>query len=447
MYPLHSLVDRVKSSPLISRLVHGAFWSVVGAVMARGLGLVTWMVVARLVGKEVFGELGILQTTFGLLQNISLFGLGIMATKYVAQYRATDGERTGRIIGMSVLLAAATGALMGAALSIFAPWIAAHVLAAPHLGEILRIGGILVLICSVNGALEGALAGFEAFKTMAGLGLATGLISLPLYAWAAWTGGLEGVVWVMVGTALLIAGLNYVYLHRATVKHSCPISFRSGRRELKAFFDFSLPVFLSTQTYFAADWLGNWLLVRQPSGYAQLGIFTAAARLQQAVSFIPLYVRRAVFPGLTDCYSAENYQSFNRMLKYYVVLSTGIALACAAVLSAASKWVMSGYGPGFAEGWPVLVVVSLTMVLLPFRWTLEMVYRSTGAVWYELLLNLAWTAVMLTCMFSLHDPTARRLAVSIMIAFLLTNLAGGLHAYFRYYRQQSIMPRTPSMNS
>jgi O-antigen/teichoic acid export membrane protein len=415
--------------------------------MARGLGLATWMVVARLVGKEVFGELGILQTTFGFLQNLSLFGLGIMATKYVAQYKASDGARAGRIIGMCVLLAAATGAVMGTALWVFAPWVADHVLAAPHLAGILQIGGILVLVCSVSGALEGALAGFEAFKTMAGLGLVTGLISLPLYAWAAWRGGLEGVVWVMVGTAFLSLGLNYVILRRATVKYSCPISFRSGRRELKAFFDFSLPVFLSTQTYFAADWLGNWLLVRQPSGYAQLGIFTAATRWQQAVSFIPLYVRRAVFPGLTDCYSAEDYRSFNRMLKYYVVLSTGIALACAAVLSMASRLVMSGYGEGFAEGWPVLVVVALTMVLLPFRWTLEMIYRSTGAVWYELVLNLAWTAIMLTCMFTLHLPSALRLGVSIMIAFLLTNLLGAAHVYFRYYRQKAIMPRTSSMDS
>jgi O-antigen/teichoic acid export membrane protein len=437
----HPLIGRVKGSPLINRLVHGAFWSVAGAVMARGLGLATWMVVARLVGKEVFGELGILQTTFGFLQNLSLFGLGIMATKYVAQYKASDGERAGRIIGMSVLLAATTGALMGAALWVYAPWVAEHVLAAPHLAGVLRIGSVLVLICSIGGALEGALAGFEAFKTMAGLGLVTGLISLPLYAWAAWQGGLEGVVWVMVATSFMSLGLNYAVLRRATVRNSCPISFRSGRRELKAFFDFSLPVFLSTQTYFAADWLGNWLLVRQPSGYAQLGIFTAATRWQQAVSFIPLYVRRAVFPGLTDCYSAEDYRSFNRMLKYYVILSTGIALACAAVLSAASRLVMSGYGPGFAEGWPVLVVVSLTMILLPFRWTLEMIYRSTGAVWYELVLNLAWTAIMLTCMFTLQFESALRLSVSIMIAFLATNLLGAAHVYFRYYRRQAVMPR------
>lgn len=446
MYPLYSLIARIKKSPLITRLVHGAFWSVAGAVMARGLGLATWMIVARLVGQEVFGELGILQTTFGFLQNLSLFGLGILATKYVAQYRVTDGERAGRIIGMSILLAAVTGAITGIALWFLAPWISEHVLAAPHLAEVLRIGGILVLVCSVSGALEGALAGFEAFKIMAGLGLVTGLVSLPLYAWAAWRGGLEGVVWVMVVTSVLIMGLNYAMLHRATVQYSCPISFRSGRRELKAFFDFSLPVFLSTQTYFAADWLGNWLLIRQPSGYAQLGIFTAATRWQQAVYFIPLYVRRAVFPGLTDCYSAEDYRSFNRMLKYYAVLSTGIALACAAVLSIASKLVMGGYGPGFAEGWPVLVVVSLTMILLPFRWTLEMIYRSTGAVWFELALNLAWTAIMLTGMFTLHLPSALRLGVSIMIAFLLTNLLGAAHVYFRYYRPKAIMPHTPKIN-
>ena len=64
------------------------------------------------------------------------------ATKYIAEYRQTDPERAGRIIGLSGLVAMATGDLMALGLLVFAPWIAEHTINAPHLTGVLRIGGL-----------------------------------------------------------------------------------------------------------------------------------------------------------------------------------------------------------------------------------------------------------------------------------------------------------------
>lgn len=424
----------IRNVPWKSRLAAGAFWSVAAAVISRGFGLITWMIVARVLGRRVFGELGILQNTFGLLQNLSLFGLGIMATKYVAQYRASEKERAGRVVGLSVLVATASGTLMAVAAAAAAPWIAARVLGAPHLGGVLRIGALLVVVYAVTGVLEGALAGFEAFKPMAVLGLISGAVSLPLYVWAAWWSGLEGVIWVMVGTGLFVLGLNYWVLHAAARRHECAISFRDGRRELKALSGFSLPVFLSSQTFFGAEWLGSWLLIRLPSGFAELGLYSAAARWQQAVLFVPQYVGRAIFPRLTERYSAGDYGAFKRILRHYIIVCNGIAAVCAVALSLLSKLVMSGYGPEFGEGWPILVIVSATMVFLPLRWAIQMIYRSIGAVWYEFALSAAWAVTLLACMLTLPARGSYRLALSTLIAFVLTTLAGAVHVSFKLRR-------------
>jgi O-antigen/teichoic acid export membrane protein len=432
--PLNSLIDRIKSSPLISRLVHGAFWSVLGAVLARALGLATWMVVARILGTRAFGELGIVQNTFGLLQNLSLLGLGIMATKYVAQYRASEKQRAGRVVGLSVLLAAGSGLLMGIGVVLAAPWIASRVLGAPQLTVLLQIGGILIVAAAVGGVLEGALAGFEAFKPLAILGLVGGLVSLPLFVWAAWAAGLEGLVWSMVGVALLMLGLNYWVLHRTARREQCAVTFSGVRQELRAIFNFGLPVFLSGQVFFLAEWLGSWLLIRMPSGFDELGVYSAAVRWQQAVLFIPLYLSRAVFPGLTDRYASGDYSRFKRLLKYYTLACTGVAVVCAIALSLLSKLVMSGYGPEFTEGWPVLVIASVSMVFLPLRWAIQMIYRSIGAAWYELFLSVAWAVLMLIGMLVLHGRGSLRLALSTAIAFALTTLIGAVHIGLRLRR-------------
>ncbi len=431
---LQAHIEKALSSPLAVRLLHGAFWSTAGAVIGRGIGLVTWMIVARLLGRQIFGELGFLLSTFSLLEKLSLFGIGMMATRYVAQHRATDKGRAGRVMGLSVILSGAVGALMAAALFLPAPWIAEHLFGAPHLGDMLRIGCLLVLIYAFTGVAEGCLAGLEAFKAIAAINLVNGVLCLPLITYGAWAAGLAGALWMMVLGAGFQALLSYAILRRVAATHGCGITFHGIWAESRVLLEFSIPILLSTQTLFFGEWLGSWLLVRGPGGFGQMGIYNAASRWQQAVSFVPLYVGRALFPALAERHGADDRQSFIRLLKVYLILSTTIALGCALVLSLLSKLIMSGYGAEFTEGWPVLVIVAMTVVLLPLRWTIEMTYRSLNAVWWEVLMNLMWTAVLMAGMATLHMRGAWKLAVATMLAFLLTNLMGAIHVYFKYFR-------------
>ena len=149
--------DRVEASPLGYRLARGAFWSLAGALISRGLGLAAWIIVARVLGKEGFGELGIIQSTVGMFGVLAGFGLGMTATKHVAEFRATDPARAGRIIGMSAVVAFVSAGIMTGLLFALAPWLADRALAAPHLAGLLRLGSLLLLFNALNGAQTGAL--------------------------------------------------------------------------------------------------------------------------------------------------------------------------------------------------------------------------------------------------------------------------------------------------
>ena len=133
--------DRVEASPLGYRLAKGAFWSLAGALMSRALGLVSSILVARMLGKVGFGELGVIQSSVGMFGTFAGFGLGLTATKHVAEFRAKDPVRAGRIIALSSLVSWGTGGAMAVLLFVLAPWLAAHTLAAPHLGGLLRWPG------------------------------------------------------------------------------------------------------------------------------------------------------------------------------------------------------------------------------------------------------------------------------------------------------------------
>jgi hypothetical protein len=93
--------DRVEASDIGTRLSRGIFWSMAGSVISRGLMLCATVLVARMLGKTVYGELGMIQSTVGMFGVFAGFGLGLTATKHVAEFRQSDPERAGRIIGLS----------------------------------------------------------------------------------------------------------------------------------------------------------------------------------------------------------------------------------------------------------------------------------------------------------------------------------------------------------
>jgi len=203
-----------------------------GAVISRGLMLAASVLVARILGKTGFGELGMIRSTVGMFGVFAGFGLGLTATKHVAEFRRSDPERAGRIIGLSGLFVMLTGGLMALGLFIFAPWLAEHTINAPHLASLLRIGAVILFINVLNGAQTGALAGFEAFKTIAYVNLFVGLISFPILVCGAYFGGLTGAVWALAINLGVNWLLNHLALRKEARRYNVPLAFRDCSCEL-----------------------------------------------------------------------------------------------------------------------------------------------------------------------------------------------------------------------
>ena len=89
------------ASPIGGRLARGAFWSLIGTTLSKGCSTISWIVVGRMLGKEYFGELNMVQNTVGMFGAAAGLGMGMAAAKYVAEYRKTDPDRAGRFIGLA----------------------------------------------------------------------------------------------------------------------------------------------------------------------------------------------------------------------------------------------------------------------------------------------------------------------------------------------------------
>src|SRR5436190_11960268 len=152
---------------------------------------------ARLLGRSVYGEFGMIQSTVDAFGTFAGLGLGLTATKYVAQYRQSDPARAGRILALSGLVAMSSAGLIALALIGFAPWLATHTLNAPQLSNALRVGSLILLASALNGAQTGALVGFEAFRAVALVNVVVAAFSVPSLIFGAYVGGLFGAVWAL----------------------------------------------------------------------------------------------------------------------------------------------------------------------------------------------------------------------------------------------------------
>lgn len=106
------------------RMVRSSFWSFVSTIGTRSLGLVVSIVIARLLGQVGYGQLGIIISTVGALNAVGNIGLGLTATRYVANLRSTDPLAAGQTAGSALALATISYSICSVILFIFAPFVA-----------------------------------------------------------------------------------------------------------------------------------------------------------------------------------------------------------------------------------------------------------------------------------------------------------------------------------
>ena len=83
----------LKNRAIQSRLLNDSFWVLFGNSLGKGLALAAGIVVARLLGKEIFGEYGMIRNTLVSIAIFSTFGLGFTATKYISENRLNNDEK------------------------------------------------------------------------------------------------------------------------------------------------------------------------------------------------------------------------------------------------------------------------------------------------------------------------------------------------------------------
>lgn len=369
---------------------------------------------ARMLGPTRFGELGIVMATTNLFTSLFASGLSMTATRYVAEYRDSDPERAGKVVGLSSVTSFVVGATMAVLICVFAPWLSHDVLKASSLSRPLMLGAAAMFFAAVNGSQIGALGGFESFNRIALGNLIRGGTTLLFVTAGAALLGLTGALigYVAVGAATAI--FYRIVIRRECTKRSVAISYRFGRGDLAILWRFTFPVLLSTFSFTPAAWWSNVLLARR-SGYAEAGVFNAISNWQMFILFFSTAISRIGLPMLSNIRAERDPAKYKLFLGINFVLISAPAIAVAVPVAICSRFILRLYGPAFEHGAIALVLIGLAAVLSAINIPVGHALWSLDATTSATLLALLNGAILMFGAYALAGHGAAGLAGAYVI--------------------------------
>ncbi|MHB0999823.1 MAG: oligosaccharide flippase family protein [Armatimonadota bacterium] len=402
------------------RFKRGVFWSLVGALILRGSQLLSFILVARVLGKLGFGQFSIIQNTiitFGLFVGTSL---SISATKYIAEFRDNNINRVGSIIILTEVTSFAVSISIAIIIVIFAPLLASKTLGDPNLVNPLRIGTILLLLTSVTTVQNGVLAGFEAFRVIAYRNLWSGILSFIFVSMGVYYFGINGALYgltIGIGVNWI---LNYFAIRQQCHQFSISLQRSSWWNERHILLHYSLPAFLSSALVGPVLWTCNAMLVNQPHGYGEMGLFNAASQWRTAILFIPGAISPLILPLLSSL-QVKSEQDARKLFIFSLTINGVIAGFIALIITILSKPIMKCYGLDFAQGNSILILMVWSAMFTSLAMVIGQLIASKNKMWIGLLFNAAWAIVLLLLSYVLLNKNygALGIAVAMFISYFL----------------------------
>lgn len=409
------------SGSLRARFQRGIGWNVAGAILNNGANFLTNIAIANLLGREIFGEYGMIQSTLMTFVGIAQAAGGITATKYVAEFRSSDKEKAGRVLGLCSATTAVTGVIATLLILISAPSLASTTLKAAVLVRPLQIAAAVVFFTVVNAYQMGALAGLESYREWAIANGLQGPIQLGICSLSAWRWGLHGAMAGLLATSAVRWLILHVALKKEANRQGIIPRYAGLWRERTILFRFALPAALSSLSAAPAIWLGNTFLVRQTGGYSQLALFSAALNLKNVVMFLPLLLNNVGMSLLNNQRGQNSHLKYRRVFWINMFFTGGAAGAGALFVGIFGKQLLRLYGKSFPEGQHILSLLLFVAVIEAIAMAFYQVVQSEEKMWWSLFgimlprdITLAMTAYWFT-----PSQGALGLGLAYLVSWLL----------------------------
>lgn len=412
-----AIKNRISHSDVGKRMATGAFWQMVGTASAKFIVLISGILCAHILGKNEYGQFNMVRSTINMFVVFGTAGMGLTATKYISEYRNNNKDRIGSIYRLTNGFAVFSGLLCALLIGVLAPYLAEKTLDAPELTTPIRLGALLLFVTVLNGAQQGALSGFEDFRSIAINTLLGSIAESALLL-------VGGYYWGVIG-AVLGFGAGFIVLYfcnlyainkRLSENGLDKKTFKVQRNDLKLLVSFSLPAALSSIMVAPVFWLARTMLVNS-SSFEELAVYEAADQWKIIILFIPGALSQVVLPILSSLIG-DSVNRYKRVLLYNIAINAVVATILALGVSLFSKQIMGFYGKDYIDIWP-LILLAISTIPTAVSAVVGLSISSRAKMWTGFLFNMIWGLLVIgfNYVFLNKGMGATGLSLAILCAY------------------------------
>jgi O-antigen/teichoic acid export membrane protein len=386
-------------NPLFRRVVtnSGYLFSTTG--ISAALGMLQGILVARLLGVDGFGVVGVITLFTGVVNNLVSFRMGELVIKYVGEYtEAGDEQSAAAVFKLSALVEMGASVVAFALLVLLAPLAARYLAKDPSLANLFIVYGLVVLANLIAESSTGLLQIFDRFRPIAILGLVGNIVTLALVALVyGLNGGLLGILLAyLIGKTVGALGLTLIAVSESS-RHWGKDWWRASLQPLKPRLRQLTRFAVSTNISASVSLITKdsellWVsLFRGPveTGYYRLAL-TLTNLVQMPVSPLP----QATYPELSRQAARGEWFEMRHLLRQGALLAGVYSLAATIFLLIFGKPLIAWlYTPEFLPAYPALLILLLGyLVANTFYWR-RSALLALGRADYPAKVNLVLAAI------------------------------------------------------
>ncbi len=409
---LESFIKAIKpANPSLARFRSGVFWSMLNVVISQPLALLTTIATARLLGIDGFGQFSITRSTVLMLGVFAGTGLGIAATRHVAEFCHSNPERAGRIASLLITLGAIFGSLGFLLTYLFSSKIS-YLIHDETISALLTFASPLILLNILNGIYIGILSGLEKYKQILIIGVIEGFCMIAFVTVGAYIYQGIGAVIGMVVSAFISLIFRYFIVRYECIKMNIQLNISGIHLEARLLTRVALPAVLIAASIQPFEWIGRVLISNGGANIGEVGVFSVVHSWAQFMTVVPAQVTVPSMAILASLYASKDYINFRKLVlsSFKVVGILSIVLAFPLVIL--SEWILNLYGPEFIVGVPALRVMLLAYSVTVVSMVITEALVASDRVWLHASQKFLWGGVMITFAYFLTPMGSIGLAIS-----------------------------------
>lgn len=408
-----------KQSPDIKMLGRGVFWTMSGSLLSRGILFLAWILIARILGTEHYGEYGLIRNTVLMFASFAGAGMGVAATKFIAEYIDQDRPKAERIAALVTLVTVLAGIIIFVFAFVFAPLIAEKTMNAPWLVFEFRIAAVILLFTSLNSVQIGILEGLGLFRKVAVINSINSVVSLPLFIIGSYWGSTLGSVIAYGISSVLICILSAIVLYQQEKMNVLTLNYKDCWIEKHWILIFILPSILSGLAVIPLKWIADVMLVNN-AGFSEFGIFSASLTINMIILGVSVTLNSPFLAIIARNKGGNNrhIEKLNLFMPWLLAIIMVLPFLCFPQLGG----ILFGQeyeGDVFNK---TFVCVLLFTVVLMYKQGLVRMLVVYNLQWFGLISNIIWGISLIFSFLLLKDLGSIGLSIAYLIAYLVTLL-------------------------